>query len=219
MYKKHLVGIELFSQVKNFFYSKAADHVTENDPRYIFFLWHFQNYIAASPIRKKGAAFCEQSSRHVLLVVSKKPLSTQDWQLKNWQLSFKISNNSFILGQHIFIYLLAFFKKIFPFVLGSSFYQQFPPLKLPFWGILCKKKKLWIDYLYKWAFSYYSCQLEFYLVIFLKANSQPVRHFRGVWNVMVVWYLHKEHRIIRSFRCSSTIIVKFMHKLNQIKLG
>ena len=32
--KKNPVGIELFSQVKNFFYSsnwKAADHVTEND--------------------------------------------------------------------------------------------------------------------------------------------------------------------------------------------
>ena len=28
VYKKHPVEIELFSQVKNFFYSKAADHVT-----------------------------------------------------------------------------------------------------------------------------------------------------------------------------------------------
>ena len=36
--KKHPVGIELFSQVKNFSYSKAADHVTENDLRYILFM-------------------------------------------------------------------------------------------------------------------------------------------------------------------------------------
>ena len=35
VYKKHPVGIELFSQVKNFFYSKAADHATENDLRHI----------------------------------------------------------------------------------------------------------------------------------------------------------------------------------------
>jgi len=81
--------------------------------RSIFCLRHFQNYIAASPIRKRVANFCEQRSRHVSLVVGKKPLSTQDWQLENWQPSFKISNNSFILGQHIFIYLLAFFKEFF----------------------------------------------------------------------------------------------------------
>ena len=37
VYKKHPVGIELFSQVKNLFYSKAADHVTENHLRYILF--------------------------------------------------------------------------------------------------------------------------------------------------------------------------------------
>ena len=80
----------------------------------IFCLQHFQNYTAASPIRKKVASFCEQRSKHVLLVVGKKPLSTQDWQLENWQLSFKISNyNSFILGQYIFIYLLAFYKEFF----------------------------------------------------------------------------------------------------------
>ena len=81
--------------------------------RCIFCLRHFQNYIAACPVRKKVADFCEQRSRHVLLVVGKKPQSTQDWQLENWQLSFKISNNSFILEQHIFIYSLAFFKEMF----------------------------------------------------------------------------------------------------------
>ena len=48
VYKKHPVGIELFSQVKNFFYSKTADHVTENDLRYILFMTFSKLYSSSS---------------------------------------------------------------------------------------------------------------------------------------------------------------------------
>ena len=171
--------------------------------------------LAASPIRKNVADFC-----------GKKPLSTQDWKLENWQLSLKITYNSFIIVNrraHFYLFI-SVFQEVFLLSL-ENFNQQDPPLKLSVWGILCNNYTitLWIDSCFYTSntnehFILQSSQLEFYLIIFLKANSQPVRHFRGVWDVMVVWYLHKVHRIIRSFRYSSAIIVKFMHKLNKMKL-